>query len=409
MENFDLRDLGLLGVGAAAVAAAWPHLRAVFDFIRSAMLVTVRLGRNESASVLSAYLRAHAWQSGAPQNTIAAVRAYVRPEKRLRWVGVEGAAVDGFWVYRGRPVWISGRRTEGIYELDYTCTYVRGSLDFTRLFEAACCHASAAGHLRHEVRTVTGKDKPDPYRGHPMDTAKLDLHYVGWGLADIGAPIMKDPLSRLALTPELEAVYAELQVWLKGRDWYSDRGMPWRYSALFHGRPGTGKTSFIKAVAQDLDLPIHNIDVASMSNLELTEAWSECLADAPCIVLFEDIDRVFDENHDIKTHGTKVLTLDRLLNCMAGTDDSSGVIVFMTANNPADLDPALLRPGRLDVHVEVRPPSILGKQKIAQRILRGYPHSIEEVLQQSHPEETGAEFERRCQEVAVRLLLKRGA
>ncbi|KAI9015981.1 hypothetical protein DFJ74DRAFT_757833 [Hyaloraphidium curvatum] len=141
---------------------------------------------------------------------------------------------------------------------------------------------------------------------------------------------------------------------LGSENWYGNRGIPYRRGYLFYGPPGTGKTSFVSALAGALRL---NIYVLSLSNRGLTDDnLIELMSMTParCVLLLEDVDAAFvsrelDGSATGKAAGS--LTFSGLLNAIDGVAAQEGRILCMTTNHIERLDPALIRPGRIDVQV----------------------------------------------------------
>ena len=164
--------------------------------------------------------------------------------------------------------------------------------------------------------------------------------------------------------------------------WYASRGIPYRRGYLFHGPPGTGKTSLVFALAGLFGL---NIFCLSLLDPELSESHLIYLVnDLPyrSLVLLEDIDaaglsRTEDEskekqntNHSddsdsddgtVKTKKSKKkkdkarkssISLSGLLNAIDGVAIQEGRLLVMTTNHPERLDEALVRPGRVDMRVK---------------------------------------------------------
>lgn len=137
-------------------------------------------------------------------------------------------------------------------------------------------------------------------------------------------------------------------------EWYSSRGIPYRRGYLLHGPPGCGKSSFITALAGELQL---SICVLNLSERGLTDdRLNHLLALAPenTIILLEDVDSAFvsrEDTPEMKSAyaGLNRLTFSGLLNCLDGVASTEARIVFMTTNYPERLDPALIRPGRVDL------------------------------------------------------------
>ncbi|KAF2496951.1 P-loop containing nucleoside triphosphate hydrolase protein [Lophium mytilinum] len=206
------------------------------------------------------------------------------------------------------------------------------------------------------------------------------------------------PMETVSLDPEQKRkVVEDINEYLHPSSprWYATRGIPYRRGYLFHGPPGTGKTSLSFALAG-----IFGLDIFCISLLEptLTESdLNRLFNNLPrrCIVLLEDIDTaglVRDEKSDkkddaadgddrrrggSKTSGqdfnmaelTKAIktanrkdkqgdeakqgvSLSGLLNAIDGVATHEGRVLVMTTNHPEKLDDALIRPGRVDMQVE---------------------------------------------------------
>lgn len=85
------------------------------------------------------------------------------------------------------------------------------------------------------------------------------------------------------------------------------------------------------------------------------DGLNRCLNDAPAhsIILLEDIDALFTERDAVDKHRGHGISFSGLLNALDGVRSQEGRIIFMTTNHKERLDPALLRPGRADVHVKL--------------------------------------------------------
>ena len=138
--------------------------------------------------------------------------------------------------------------------------------------------------------------------------------------------------------------------WFYGAaDWYAQRGVPWRRGYLLFGPPGTGKTSVIRAIASELDLDIATLDLGR--NGLSDDGLREAMLSAPTrtILAIEDIDAAFRERTGMATG----VSFSGLLNAIDGVASQEGRALFMTTNHPERLDPALIRPGRADLHIEL--------------------------------------------------------
>jgi SpoVK/Ycf46/Vps4 family AAA+-type ATPase len=237
---------------------------------------------------------------------------------------------------------------------------------------------------------------------------------IGWRLEDFGAPRGRDPLAPLALTADQRRVVDEARFWAASEKWYAERGIPWRRGYLLYGTPGTGKTSFARAIAEDIDMPVHLFDLASMTNTDLVKGWDRVLASTPCMVLLEDIDCVFAGRKNV-AHSDGV-TFDCLLNCLDGVDRAEGVMLVITTNHldkvdaalgrPVNADEGCSRPGRIDRALEFLPLDEPGRLKVALRIVAD-PQTAE-ALVRAGAHETVAQFQERCFRVALAELFAPG-
>jgi chaperone BCS1 len=125
---------------------------------------------------------------------------------------------------------------------------------------------------------------------------------------------------------------------------YIQFGRTYKTSFLLTGVPGSGKSSIAKAVALKYNRRIYVLNFTkTLTDESLIGLFSEINNDS--ILLLEDIDAYFI---DRKAQDVNV-SFSVLINCLDGVlSKGDGLIIFITANNPDQLDPALLRPGRVD-------------------------------------------------------------
>lgn len=140
--------------------------------------------------------------------------------------------------------------------------------------------------------------------------------------------------------------------WFYGASgWYAERGVPWRRGYLFHGPPGTGKSSLIRALASELSLDIATLDIGrgALTDDDLREAMMG--APARSLIAIEDVDAVFTQRDSGEKRAG--VSFSGLLNAIDGVAAQEGRALVMTTNHIERLDPALIRPGRADVHTEL--------------------------------------------------------
>lgn len=150
---------------------------------------------------------------------------------------------------------------------------------------------------------------------------------------------------------QLERIVADLGSFLSHEDEYVKMGLNWHRGYLFHGAPGTGKTSIAKALAQHHNLPVHYLPLASVrDDLDLIEMITAVRERS--ILLLEDVD-VYMAMTQRKDDGPNKPTLATMLNCLDGVWTPHGLITIMTTNNIDALDDAMIRSGRCDVIEEL--------------------------------------------------------
>ncbi|XP_014519625.1 AAA-ATPase At2g18193-like [Vigna radiata var. radiata] len=166
----------------------------------------------------------------------------------------------------------------------------------------------------------------------------------------------------LALDPELkQAVVDDLDRFLKRKEFYKKVGKPWKRGYLLYGPPGTGKSSLIAAIANHLKFDVYDLDLSSInSDSDLMEAMRDISRSS--ILVIEDIDcneEVHDRSNpkqdsDIEK-GSGKFNLSNLLNLVDGlrSGGGDGWVIIFTTNHKEKIDPALLRPGRMDMHIHL--------------------------------------------------------
>ncbi|EEA18984.1 hypothetical protein TMatcc_010473 [Talaromyces marneffei ATCC 18224] len=223
------------------------------------------------------------------------------------------------------------------------------------------------------------------------------------------------------------------------RRWYANHGIPYRRGYLFSGAPGTGKTSLTSALAGVFGLDIY---VLSLLDPNMNEsALMRLMSEVPsrCIVLLEDIDaaglnrpasepkpRLGRRGKGDKTADSNALSvipgadqgalnasnasaatsvsLSGLLNAIDGVSSQEGRILIMTTNSPESLDKALIRPGRVDMHIAFELPTRVDMQELFLSMYRddtaGVAHGSESI---NTSEEQEKKDDRRLERFAIRF------
>ena len=432
-------DWMVVGGGAALIAgltATWGYIRAIWSQMASRVIVTMS-AKDAAAHALMAYFLEDLKQSRFGPRTYQGVRSYVRPRGRYERIGMEVLGKAGVLFWDGwRPLWVSRGSDVGndkdltdILSRPIQVTFFRGLFEQDALVLKAIERYNQIvqddDHNRYHVAHMAGTagkparisrsgDEGSDVAAEPRPVSfnREDLagkRILGWTIDDIGPAVHSSgkAIDDLALSADASDLLQQLSRWRQHREWFQERGLPWKYGALLYGPAGTGKTAFVRAVGEDLNLPIYAFDLSTFYNDELVNSWHRMRSNTPAIALLEDLDNVF---HGRERANDKIqLTFDALLNCIDGVERVDGLLLFVTTNRIEHLDSALggeldkrgvmSRPGRIDRAVFFGQLDHAGRQHIAARILRDWPDAIAKTVNAGDGD-TGAQFERRCIDIA---------
>jgi len=205
---------------------------------------------------------------------------------------------------------------------------------------------------------------------------------------------------------ERDHVRDRVNFFLNRRDWYDQKGIPYTLGFMFHGPPGVGKTSTIKAIANEGKRHIVNVQLSEIKtksqlqhlffNDEIhvyngvqTEKYTIPVSER--LYVIEDIDAMGDtvlrrewkkptpaaskkeeDMFDRKEEEKEVIDLAFILNLLDGTLEANGRILAITTNFPDRIDRALIRPGRIDMIVNFKKCSVA----IVQEMVRSFYDSV---------------------------------
>lgn len=144
-----------------------------------------------------------------------------------------------------------------------------------------------------------------------------------------------------------ESLIKDIDEFLVSEKWYEEKAIPYKRGYLFYGTPGNGKTSVSVAMANYLNRSIHTVTISEITDdASMRSVFRGVKASA--VLLFEDVDTMFDGRKS-----KKGASFSTFLNCLDGVFYKHGSIVIMTTNYVNKLDPALIRPGRIDFKAEI--------------------------------------------------------
>ncbi|OAY37220.1 AAA-ATPase At3g50940 [Manihot esculenta] len=199
---------------------------------------------------------------------------------------------------------------------------------------------------------------------------------------------------------EKRMIMEDLERFVKRKEFYKKVGKAWKRGYLLFGPPGTGKSSLIAAIANYLKFDIYDLELTDLNtNSELRRLLIS--TGNKSILVVEDIDCSIDlQNRNAEAGALRPqpsrgytqernkvqVTLSGFLNFVDGLWSSCGDerIIIFTTNHKEKLDPALLRPGRMDVHIHMSCCSPCGFKTLASNYLRITDHpffvEIEELM-----------------------------
>ncbi|EGW33913.1 uncharacterized protein SPAPADRAFT_148144 [Spathaspora passalidarum NRRL Y-27907] len=262
----------------------------------------------------------------------------------------------------------------------------------------------AQGTPQHEIKVTVDHllaAYPD-IRPSAMREILLEMPKVHW--TDIGGQHeLKQKL--------IEVVQLPLQASAS----FSKLGISAPKGVLLYGPPGCSKTLTAKALATESGLnflavkgpEIFNKYVGE-SERTIREIFRKARAASPSIIFFDEIDAIASVRDSSTDASSNVLT--SLLNEIDGVEELKGVVIIGATNKPSDIDPALLRPGRLDRHIYVAPPDFEARVQILEKCCSKFDLDQNEVDLQQLAKLTegcsGAEVTLLCQEAGLAAIME---
>lgn len=411
----------------AAVLMFWSQIQALFHKIFNLFVVEVDL-QAASCEAMCHYLLKNTKPISFGFNSYVGYRDYLKPLKKEGVYALKKTqGQSGLFWYKGNFIYMNpangeDKKTREYHEKRMKLFIVRGTINPDELVEKAMDEYNehyAKYSARFCVNIIAGMGNKtvlsnDNGYAMPQKTSNAGHDYyfnklIKYKIEDIGYGASNKKTIPYVFNRDSNMILNDVKKWKESEKWYRERGILWSRGTLCHGISGSGKTAAIRATAQMLDLPIYTYDLASLSNLELINAWKEMLSAMPCIAVFEDIDAVFDGRKNIVGENGGGLSFDCLLNVVGGTLPAEGVYTFVTTNHVEKLDSALGTPdkngnssrnGRLDNMIKMDYLTHDCKIKIANRILENTSLDKNQFINISE-NVTAARFVELCSQAAI--------
>uniref|UniRef100_A0A8C3MLV2 Uncharacterized protein n=1 Tax=Geospiza parvula TaxID=87175 RepID=A0A8C3MLV2_GEOPR len=215
--------------------------------------------------------------------------------------------------------------------------------------------------LNHKVHAVIGvlMDDTDPLvTVMKVEKAPQETY------ADIGG-----------LDNQIQEIKESVELPLTHPEYYEEMGIKPPKGVILYGPPGTGKTLLAKAVANQTSATFLRVVGSELIQKYLgdgpklvRELFRVAEEHAPSIVFIDEIDAIGTKRYDSNSGGEREIqrTMLELLNQLDGFDSRGDVKVIMATNRIETLDPALIRPGRIDRKIEFPLPDEKTKKRIFQ-------------------------------------------
>merc|ERR1712131_197212 len=259
--------------------------------------------------------------------------------------------------------------------------------------------------LNHKVHAIVGVLSDDT---DPMVTVMKLEKAPQETYADIGG-----------LDRQIQEIKESVELPLTHPEYYEEMGIKPPKGVILYGPPGTGKTLLAKAVANQTSATFLRVVGSELIQEYLgdgpklvRELFRVAEEHAPSIVFMDEIDAVGTKRYDSNSGGEREIqrTMLELLNQLDGFDSRGDVKVIMATNRIDSLDPALIRPGRIDRRIEFPLPNEKTKRRIfaihTNRVTLSDDVSLEEYIT-GKDNLSGADIKAVCSEADLLALRER--
>ncbi|KAB2916726.1 MAG: CDC48 family AAA ATPase [Hyphomicrobiaceae bacterium] len=251
---------------------------------------------------------------------------------------------------------------------------------------ASLCREAAMNALRRLMPDIDFKKTEIPY--DKLSALKVEWSDFENALAEVEPSALREVATEISNVrwedvggaEEIKELLTEVVLWqLKYDVLFRRAGVRAPKGVLLCGAPGTGKTLLAKALAGETEanfIAVKGPQLLSRwvgeSERGVREIFRKARQAAPCIIFFDEIDALAPRRGGGDSQVTERVVA-QLLTELDGIEDLKGVVVLAATNRVDRLDPALLRPGRLEFHIELPTPDAAARRAILQVHTRRMP------------------------------------
>lgn len=248
-----------------------------------------------------------------------------------------GLVIDGYDVVVYKRV-TSGRDHDGPTEVSDGGGGSRPATTTVITCESAEARKHVVEKLNEGVYLLDG-GRPNMY----VSDRYGDFDNAGW--------LPRRPLDSVVFSNhQKERILDSITDFYTREDEYTALGIPYHHGILLHGPPGTGKTSIVTALGTHMSMDVYTINMSSVAN---DESLMDLVRATPggSFLLLEDVD--IASGMAERTSEVSGVTMSGILNVLDGLITPAGVVIILTSNDISKIDPAIVRPGRIDLEVRV--------------------------------------------------------
>ena len=281
----------------------------------------------------------------------------------------------------------------------------------------ALCREAAMNAVRRLLPDIDFKNTEIPY--DKLAALKVEWADFESALAEVEPSALREVAGEISDlrwddvggADEVKRLLTEVVLWqLRYDTLFQQAGVRAPKGILLHGAPGTGKTLLAKALAGETEanfIAVKGPQLLSMwigeSERGVREMFRKARQATPCIIFFDEIDSLAPRRGRGEDQVTERVVA-QLLTELDGIEDLKGVVVLAATNRIDLLDPALLRPGRLEFHIELPTPDAAARRAIlrvqTRRMPLGPDVDIDDLVRKTEGL-VGADLEGLCRQAAL--------